>query len=233
MTMARSMYRRLRHAVRCAVGRDVRFPVEIRIPRVRHGNEYGGWWVAPTGLSADSVVYSFGIGTDISFDLSLIETYGVTVHAFDPTPASVAWLETQALPPQFACQALGIGAYDGTATFFPPADPAHVSHSVVPGATDRPGVEVSVRRLSTIMNTLGHGRVDVLKLDIEAAEYEVLDDILASGVRPHQLLVEFHHRMPGIGLDRTRRAVANLKAAEYRIFAASDTGEEYSFILSA
>jgi FkbM family methyltransferase len=199
---------------------------------VRHGSEYGGWWICPRGISADSVVYSFGIGTDVSFDLSLIETYGLTVDAFDPTPASIAWLKTRPLPGQFKWQELGIAAYDGRATFFPPANPEHVSHSVVPPVgSDRQGIEVDVRRLSGIMGSLGHDRVDILKLDIEGAEYEVLDDILASGVRPGQLLVEFHHRVPGIGVERTRRAVARLEAAGYRIFAVSDTGEEYGFIL--
>lgn len=201
---------------------------------VRHGSEYGGWSVCPQTISAGSVVYSFGIGTDISFDLSLIDTYGLTVHAFDPTPSSIAWLKTQPLPEGFRWQALGIAAYDGQATFFPPADPAHVSHSVVPPVgADRQGLEVAVRRLSTIMGSLGHDRVDVLKLDIEGSEYDVLDEVLAGGVRPGQLLIEFHHRVSGIGLERTRRAVAGLHAAGYRIFSVSDTGEEYGFMLSA
>jgi len=233
MTTARSLYRRLRHAVHCALGRDVRFPVGTRVPMVRHGSEYGGWWICPNGISADSVVYSFGIGTDISFDLSLIATYGLTVHAFDPTPASIAWLKAQQLPGPFKWQELGIAAYDGRATFFPPADPTHVSHSVVPPVrSDRQGIDVEVRRLSSIMGSLGHEHVDVLKLDIEGAEYEVVDDILAGPVRPRQLLIEFHHRVAGIGIERTRRAVAGLEAAGYRIFSVSDTGEEYSFILS-
>jgi FkbM family methyltransferase len=233
MPTARSLYRRLRHAVHCAAGRDVRFPVETKVPMVRHGSEYGGWWICPNGISAGSVVYSFGIGTDISFDLSLIETYGLTVDGFDPTPASIAWLKAQRLPGQFRWQELGIAAYDGRATFFAPANPGHVSHSVVPPVgSDRQRVEVDVRRLSSIMGSLGHDRVDILKLDIEGAEYEVLDDILAGRVRPGQLLVEFHHRVAGIGVDRTRRAVAGLKAAGYRIFSVSDTGEEYGFIRS-
>lgn len=231
MSTAKSLYRRVRHAIRCAAGRDIRFPVEAKVPMVRHGSEYGGWWICPRGISAGAVIYSFGIGTDISFDLSLIETYGLTVNAFDPTPSSIAWLKAQPLPAQFRWQELGIAAYDGRATFFPPADPAHVSHSVVPPEeSDRQGIEVDVRRLSSIMESLGHDRIDVLKLDVEGAEYDVLDEILAGCVRPAQLLVEFHHRVAGIGVERTRRAAAGLQAAGYRIFSVSDTGEEYGFI---
>jgi hypothetical protein len=46
-----------------------------------------------------------------------------------------------------------------------------------------------------------------------------------------QILVEFHHRFPGVGVARTRRAVERLNAGGYRIFFASDSGEEYSFVL--
>jgi hypothetical protein len=89
---------------------------------------------------------------------------------------------------------------------------------------------VEVRRLATLMRDLGHRSIDVLKMDIEGAEYEVIDDILGSRLQIEQILVEFHHRLPGVGIDRTRRAVRNLNEAGYRIFFASDTGEEYSFI---
>jgi hypothetical protein len=67
-------------------------------------------------------------------------------------------------------------------------------------------------------------------MDIEGAEYEVIDDIVRLGLRIPQLLVEFHHRLPGVGIEPTRRAVAQLNAAAYKIFFAAESGEEYSFI---
>jgi hypothetical protein len=45
-----------------------------------------------------------------------------------------------------------------------------------------------------------------------------------------QLLVEFHHRFPQVGLAATRRAIAGLRAAGYRIAAVSDTGREVTFL---
>ena len=54
-----------------------------------------------------------------------------------------------------------------------------VSGTVVPAAVaDQETVAVPVSRLSTIMSELGHERLDVLKMDIEGAEYAVLDDML-------------------------------------------------------
>lgn len=233
MRSLRSAYRRARAAARRAFGRDLRFPVQTSVPAERHGSEYGGWWICPAGVGPGSVVYSAGIGTDITFDLSLIEKYGVTVHAFDPTPASIGYVKAQRLPNRYRWHEIGVAAQDGPATFFPPANPKHISHSLHPhAATSARAIQIEVRRLPTIMRDLGHESIDVLKMDIEGAEYEVLDDLLHSGLAVQQILVEFHHRFPGVGIARTRRAVSDLNAAGYRIFFASESGEEYSFILA-
>jgi len=234
MRRLRSAYRRMRHAVRCALGRDLRFAVQTRVPVERHGSESSAWRVDPRDLCAESIVYSLGIGTEISFDLSLIATYGVTVHAFDPTPGAIEYIQQQRqLPSRYQWHAVGVGRYDGAARFFPPANPAHISHSLlhraVAGGT---AIQVELRRLSTIMRDLEHTRLDVLKMDIEGAEYDVLDDILEQRLAIRQILVEFHHRFPEVGLDSTRRAVTKLNAAGYRIFFVSDSGEEYSFVLA-
>jgi FkbM family methyltransferase len=176
-------------------------------------------------------VYSVGIGEDISFDLSMIERYGATIHAFDPTPGSISWVKQQSLPSEFRLHEVGIAAYDGVATFFPPENPQHISHTMIdrPSTKDR-AISVEVRRLSTLMRELGHTKVDILKMDIEGAEYAVLDDILASNIPITQILVEFHHRFAGLSVGSTRRAVQLLNEKGYRIFAKSETGEEYSFI---
>lgn len=231
ISRARGVYRRLRWAARRAVGRDVRFPVQVTMPAARHGGDAGEWWVCPEGLGAESVVYSLGIGTDITFDLSLIQAYGLRVEAFDPTPRAIEYVSSQVLPSGYRWHAVGIGARDGRARFFPPENPNHVSHTLVHReATGSSAIEVEIRSLPTVLRELGHDRIDVLKMDIEGAEYEVLDDVLGHRLRVRQILVEFHHRFPEVGLDRTRRAVAALNAAGYRIFFSSESGEEYSFI---
>ena len=55
----------------------------------RFGSDYGGWF-GPTDLVRSNWnVYSFGIGQDTTFDETLIDRFGVTVQAFDPTPFAV------------------------------------------------------------------------------------------------------------------------------------------------
>jgi len=93
-------------------------------------------------------------------------------------------------------------------------------------------IEVPAFCLSTIVTRLGHTQIDLLKMDIEGAEYEVLDGLLDSPIKPAQLLVEFHHRFPGIGVEKTANIVARLQQSGYKIFAISETGREVSFLLT-
>jgi FkbM family methyltransferase len=209
------------------------FAVEVSVPSVRLGTEYGGYAVMLAQLRPDSIVYSFGLGEDVSFDLALIERTSCQVFGFDPTPRSIAWVKAQALPAGFHVRELGIAAHDGQASFAPPKNPAHISHSMVaPSATSAEnGLSFEVRRLSTIMRELGHERVDLLKMDVEGAEYDVLEDLLQSQQRPRQILVEFHHGMHGIPVARTERALRALRSAGYRIFDAQPSGREFSLAL--
>lgn len=179
------------------------------------------------------MIYSFGVGDEISFDLQLIRRLGATVHAFDPTPRSVAWVGGQRLPKEFVFHGYGLGANDGSCKFKPPSNPRHVSHTVVEREGPWPCIELPIYRLSTILRMLDHSIIDLLKMDIEGAEYEALTDILNCRLPVMQLLVEFHHRWPEVGLEKTRRAVADLNAAGYQIFSVSPNGEEYGFVRNA
>jgi FkbM family methyltransferase len=206
-------------------------PVQEHRATEYHGTDYGGWAVVPEALSSAAVVYSAGVGNDAGLDLSLIQRYGLTVHAFDPTPRSIEWVRSQSLPPQFVFHEVGLGNHDGNVTLFPPAKASHVSFSVVNRATTRSdeGAEFPVRRLSTLMRELGHERIDVLKLDIEGAEYDVLRTLEEDDIYPTQILVEFHHRFFSDGIARTRSAIQNLNSRGYRLVAVSPSGEDYTF----
>jgi FkbM family methyltransferase len=220
---------RARHLVRPLVHRRLHRP-EIRRLHTVYGSDYGGWPVLEGSIDSRSVVYSFGVGEDVSFDLAVIDRFGASVHAFDPTPKSKAWIAQQHLPSRFHFHDYGIAASDGEVQFYPPANPEHVSYSVRPGSHER-GHPVTrpVHRLSTIMGMLGQTELQVLKMDIEGFEYDVIDNILDDEILPPQLLVEFHHGLYGISNERTTASVARLRDAGYRIFYVSAVGREYGF----
>lgn len=217
---------------RAAVGglRHLHEPT-ITCRKAVHGTEYGGWTVCPEGLSAHSIVYSFGVGEDASFDLSMIETYGANVYAFDPTPRSIEWVRARDWPPQFHFHPLGLADREGSTVFYPPENPDHISHTILdrPGTADR-AVQVEMRRLETICEMLAHKRIDVLKMDIEGAEYSVITDITNTSVEIGQILVEFHHFFSDIGTDETFAAVHQLRKCGYEIFHISPSGHEYGFL---
>ena len=229
--------RRIKWLLRSALGRDLfyspQITVEVEVIGGSPATGSGAWPVHVASLGPESVVYAVGIGDDISFDLALIERFQLHVHAFDPTPTSLRWLEKQNVPDLFVAYPYGLANYDGQATFHAPANPAHVSYSM----SHKDGnlaetVDVEVRRLGSLMEMLGHSHIDVLKMDIEGGEYDVISDVLNSGIEVHQILVEFHHRMSGIEMAQTKQAVTELNAAGYKIAYVSAIGEEYLFLKS-
>jgi len=221
----------IKRAIKQLLGKDVRYGLQVICPSAFIGSEYGGWAICPTSINESSIIYSFGVGEDISFDLGLIEKYGVQIYAFDPTPKSINWVKAQNTPQKFQLNEYGIADYNGEAKFSPPDNPNHVSYTMLhKDNKEMGGIEVPVMRLKTIMEQLGHTKIDVLKMDIEGAEYAVINDVLNSNVQISQILVEFHHRFKNVGISKTKSAINNLNEHGYEIFAISSSGEEYSFI---
>lgn len=203
----------------------------MEISTTRFGGGYGGWELDASRLNARSVVYSAGVGTDVSFDVSLMGTYGLTVHAFDPTPGIDDWVEAQGLSKEFVLHSCGLAGRDADVPFFPPTREGYQSFSMVRrGGITEASATVPVRRVSTLMASLGHTRLDLLKMDIEGAEYEVLRSLVEDEIYPTQILVEFHHRYREIGISRTKRALRSLRNRGYRVIAISKTGKEYTFL---
>lgn len=230
---AKDALRYLRRRARALSGRDFHTPVDSRFVRERLGSDYGGWWIVPLGLGPSSIVYGVGVGQDITWDLAMIKRFACTIHAFDPTPRCRKWLETQQLPKEFVFHPFGLSNHDGIATFVMRSDdPTWSSYNPSDNATGANEViKLDVRRLETLMKELGHTHIDVLKMDIEGGEFDVLTDMLASPVRPKQLLIEFHYWDDHeTTVPRTHNAVNALKAAGYRLFARSPVGPELCFI---
>jgi FkbM family methyltransferase len=216
------------HWLRRLIGRDPWMRPAAQVPVERHGE----WYLSPTGVGRDSIVYSLGIGRDLTFDRSVIDRFGADVHAFDPTPAAIAWVRGQVLPPQLHVHEYGVADFDGVAEFAFPVDPENASFSYRGhSAGEASAVRADVRRLGTLMRLLGHSRIDLLKMDIEGAEYEVIEDMLEQRILVKQLLVEFHHRKPWIGPAKTATALDSLRRHGYVLFHVSPSGQECSFLL--
>ena len=197
----------------------------------RFGSDYGGWDIVTNNLNKDSTVYSFGIGEDASFDIDLISRFGLVVHGFDPTPKSIKWVDEHVFCNNFVFHEYGLADFDGQVCFNPPDNPEHVSHTILDrrSTADR-AIIVPVKKLDTIIKELGHDVIAILKMDIEGAEYQVIDYLSKTNIRPAQLLVEFHHHFPSTCITKTWNAIRKLRKMGYNLFAVSETGYELCFI---
>lgn len=213
-------------------GRKSRIRPAVKKRHLWYGNRYGGFYVHPDILNADAVVYSFGIGEDVSFDLAMLERHGCQVFGFDPTPKSIDWVRRQSLPDNFQFFDYGIGKTSGWVQFSLPKNKDHVSGSMVPHRylDETQAISVPMKSFADITAELGHQRIDVLKMDIEGAEYDVLPSILNTPVKVEQICIEIHERFFPDGLEKTRQMLALLKQKGYAVFAVSDSLEEISLI---
>ena len=186
----------------------------------------------PGLLNKDSVVYSFGIGKDISFDTKLIRNHGCRIYGFDPTPNSINWIKQQKHSSLFSFFPFGISEKSGIAAFYLPANPKYVSGSLTADNTtpDHVAVDVEMKSLSDICQMLGHNHIHLLKMDVEGAEYRVLENILTLPITIDQICVEFHDRNASSTVPKSKATVELLRNHGYEIVAVSISYEEVTFV---
>lgn len=196
-----------------------------------YGNSYGGFFVIPDLLNEDSVVYSFGIGKDISFDRKLMSKHNCRVYGFDPTPKSIEYIQSLPKDRLFSFYDYGISTKTGIEKFFLPKNERAVSASISLNqfVNEEKYIKVKMKSFADITKDLGHKIIDVVKMDIEGAEYEVLETLLDTKVAINQLLIEFHDRFYP-GEIKSRRITELLNKQGFEIFGASLNYEEISFI---
>lgn len=230
MLTLRTLFMRLRLWI---IRREVFIRKTTILPHTEYGSHYGAWGVVDDSLDESSVVYSFGVGEDISFDLKLIEQFKCSIHAFDPTPRSQKWFKTNNSSENIIFHTYGLSGSNNTIKLYEPSNDKYVSYSVMNKGLRGGGyIEAKVKNLSTIMTSLDHDHVDLLKMDIEGSEYDVIDSLCDNLIIPNQLLIEFHHRFSGVGIKKTKRALSQLAGLGYKIFYVSNRGHEIGFIHS-
>ena len=204
------------------------------------GSSYGAWAVDSRLTHSDSKVFCFGLGEDVSFELALMKRFDCRVFGFDPTPRSVKYLANEVHDERLKTFALAISDYDGTAKFLLPPETAadQVSASGVANYQDKACTDVSAQTfevpcvtLHKAMQLCQQTKIDILKMDIEGSEYAVLEQAILEGWLQNiqQILVEFHHFLPGLEASQTKKIIASLKQKGFRIAWIGRTNHEYLF----
>lgn len=224
--------RRTKNWLKSKTGKIAKIKKQENHPKKWYGGSYGGFYANPSIISQGSIVYSFGIGMDISFDLELIKKHGCSVFGFDPTPKSIDWIKKQSLPEQFHFFPFGIGATTDIAQFNLPTADNRVSGSVIKHdcISQSHCITVQLKSFKDICTQFSHTSIDVLKMDIEGSEYTVIRSILESGIPIRQILLEAHERFFKDGKKKTEHLFNLLNQHGYHIFAISDSYQEISLI---
>ena len=163
------------------------------------------WTIVTRGMGPDAVIYSGGVGEDITFEQELIRRFGVKIHIFDPSPVAVRTIAL-ANNDHLLFRPVGLSAS------------ANGSFSIGGGAGDstwfKAGGSGSLpcTSLAREMETNEHTSIDLLKIDIEGFEYEVLESCLAERIPIRQICVEFHDSFPEIPKARTQRMIRALES---------------------
>lgn len=197
----------------------------------RLGTDYGGWPCHVELLPSAAVAFCVGAGEDVSFDVLLNSRYGARVWCIDPTPRAIehvrTLLEGRAVQAyelrgfdaaRFRLLSYALWSSDGSLRLYEPSDRSHVSHSAVNLQKTVGYIVVEARRLESLLAEAGVTHLDLLKLDVEGAEYAVIDDLCRGRIRPTQLLVEFEEVNRPASLtapSRIAAAVRRLQRAGY------------------
>lgn len=230
---------KLKKWIKILIGRQLYIPRQVKIKTWTAGGEYGGFPVAVSDYSQkdEVIVYSFGIGEDLSFSENILKAYpNAKIFAFDPTPKAIRYVEGHALSKddRFSFYPYGIAAADGTDAFYLPKNENYVSGSLIQheGTSAERKIEVEMRTLETLMKERGHSHIDILKMDIEGSEFQVIPQILDSNCAFRQLCVETHHRFFPSGKNVIQLLQQQLNHKGYQLAAVSDGGEELLFVKS-
>jgi FkbM family methyltransferase len=202
--------------------------------RLRQARRQGLVFVEPNfvyrpDLSPDAVVIDAGCSYEADFSVYLIRQHGVRAFGVDPTrkhAAALRALEAK-YPGRFKHLPCAISAADGTLTFHESrvnesgslfADHVNVVHD------ETTSYDVEAVTLNTLLKRVGVETVDMLKLDLEGAEYDLFERATADDLRPFkQLFVEFHHHAVSHFADAdTRRLVERISGFGFRAFSVDD-----------
>ena len=184
-----------------------------KISKQWFGNQYGGFYLAQNSIDKSSIFYSIGIGEDISFDEGIMDRYGCKVFAFDPTPKSVVWVKENVTTQNFVFSPIGVAKEKDSRKFYLPTNNNHVSGSIhdIKTINNSNSIDLKFDSLSNIMKDNNHSKLDLLKMDIEGAEYEVIDHIQKNNIDIKQILVEFHPHFEKDGKKKTKKAIEKLE----------------------
>jgi len=245
-TASRRTVRAVKDLLRRALGVDPQSGV-TPLPRLAWvGSQTHGYCVPEGLLGPGSTCYAVGAGEDITFDTELAQRFGCRVRVVDPTPegrdhfrlvqakveAGEALWSANGEPFRYRIERerlallnlVEIGVWDRATLmrFWEPTRDNYPSHSVTMFQESGRYLELPVDRLGAIMAAQGDAAIDLLKLEIEGAEYRVIETLIEDRLDIKAIAVEYDEVWHVKGrsrahLFRIRASTRRLQDAGYRL----------------
>lgn len=184
----------------------------------RLGSDYGGWWIPEWVLTEQNLnILSAGAGEDLTFEVELMEYTTHNILIVDPTPRAINHYNSliqytrqgrkfpinnneNYLYKEISLDKLkyldympkGIWNKRTKAFFSSPKNEKSVSHSLLNIQQTKDGFEAECVTITDLLQHQNIKNFDLIKLDIEGAEYQVLESIISNNQLPRVLCCEFH-----------------------------------------
>lgn len=200
----------------------------------RYGNDYGGFMVCEETVGPKPIVYSFGIGEDLSFSEDVERKLGAEIYAYDPTPQAIRFVKRHPMSRKshFHFEEIGLSDKDEKVVFYiKPANSKDVSGSIIPRDNlEKNGIEVEMKSIESISKKNGHMYIDILKMDVEGSEFKVIEGLKGCKAEIKQICLEVHDRFFEDGIERLKKSVSTLKDMGYLLVYVSFKGDELTFV---
>jgi FkbM family methyltransferase len=166
------------------------------------------------------VIYSFGVGNDITFDTAAAEEFGVPVYMYDPTPAVALFMKEHEDDDRLVFQNQGIYSREAEFKFYTSDKVLNSSLYPIHGKSQHEVVQC--RTLAAFMHDNGHDSIDILKMDVEGVADDVIAQVMdETDIRPKQIVTEFEIKgieNPLTYLPKILSVTQKLEANGYLIF---------------
>jgi len=167
-------------------------------------------------LTADSIVVDVGAFTG-GWAQHIVDRYDPTIFAFEPNPRSFQALAAKASTnPKLRPLQYGLGDEDVTVDFTLNG----LGSSMCDERSDHTGIErikVDIAAVDRVWGDLGLGVVDLMKINIEGAEFPLLDKMIKKNLLQNVecFLIQFHEWHPDA--YRKRRHIRRELARTHRL----------------
>lgn len=156
-------------------------------------------------IDSDSVVIDVGAFTG-SWAQHMVERYDPVIYAFEPNPRSFELLQQRAVNnPKLQPMPYGLGDEDVTVDFTLNGLGSSMFDERS-GHADIPRIKVNIAAIDRVWKELKLGQVDLMKINIEGAEFPLLDKMIRTDLlnKVNCFMIQFHEWHPGAYEKRRR-----------------------------